>query len=367
VPLLVVVSGLVLGEGGSAARPLAPARQAASSVSPQQIARSLVADGAPGAEVVVRTPNGVRRAAAGLARLKPADRLRPTDRYRIASVTKPFTATVVLQLAAEGRLHLSDPVERWLPGKVPNGRRITLRELLSHTSGLFDYDEDAAWVRSRFADPGRVWSPLELVRIATSHPPRFAPGTSWSYSNTNYVLLGLVVEAATGTTLDRAFRQRIFTPLSLQATSYPKATAVGGRLAHGYVGHASSPQIRPGVFIDTTSLLSPSGWGAGQLVSNGDDVTAFLTALMRGRLVTPNLVAAMEKPIAGHGYGLGLIVTDTSCGKAFGHDGDIPGYRNVVWATGDGRRAAAVMVNIDTTRVSWSELRAAATDALCSP
>jgi D-alanyl-D-alanine carboxypeptidase len=181
----------------------------------QRIVGRLVAAGAPGAVAVVRTPTGTRRAAAGFARLRPRARMRATDRFRVASITKPFVATVVLQLAAQGRLRLDDPVERWRPGLIPGGKTTTLRQLLGHTSGLFDYDDDRAWVRKRIANPDREWSPRELVAIATSHAPLFAPGTKWSYSNTNYVVLGLVVEAATARTLGRELQERIFSRLRL--------------------------------------------------------------------------------------------------------------------------------------------------------
>jgi D-alanyl-D-alanine carboxypeptidase len=110
--------------------------------------------------------------------------MRAVDRYRIASVSKTFVATVVLQLAAEGRLQLADPVERWLPGSVPNGTAITIRQLLNHTSGLFDYTNDEAAVEAEIANPSRVWTPRDLLSVAFSHPPLFAPGADWSYSNT---------------------------------------------------------------------------------------------------------------------------------------------------------------------------------------
>jgi D-alanyl-D-alanine carboxypeptidase len=332
----------------------------------QRIVRGLVAAGAPGALAAVRTPTGIRRAASGFASLEPKVRLQPTDRYRVASVTKTFVATLVLELAAEGKLSLVDPVERWLPGMVPDGRSITLRALLDHTSGLFDYDQDQGWVGARFSDPGREWSPQDLVAIATSHPPLFPPGTSWSYSNTNYVLLGLVVEAATGRTLAGELRARLFEPLALGSTSFPSGTAIGGRFAHGYIVSRPPLPTPARTLIDVSSILSPSAWGAGQIVSNADDLTRFFGALLRGRLLRPAQLAAMKTEVVRYGYGLGVRTALTACGRAFGHDGDVPGYRNVVWATANGRRAAAIMVNVDDTLVPWSKLQAAAKTALCS-
>jgi len=345
-------------EGRSALEPSSPALQ--------RVVRSLVASGAPGAVAVVRTPKGTRRAAAGLARVQPPDRMQATDRFRVASVTKTFVATVVIQLAAERRLRLDDRVERWLPGLLPDGDAITLRQLLGHTSGLFGYDEDEAWTRARIDNPAREWSPRELVAIATSHPPAFAPGTAWAYSNTNYVVLGLVVESVTGKGLGQVLRERIAKRLRLGATSYPTGTAMPEPAAHGYVVARPGLPIPPGTQLDVTTLLSPSAWGAGQLVSNGDDLTRFLSALLGGRLVAGRQLAAMKAGVRDAEYGLGLMISYTRCGRAFGHRGDIPGYRSIVWSTGDGRRAAAVLVNVDDTRVPQGKLESAAVTALCA-
>jgi D-alanyl-D-alanine carboxypeptidase len=328
----------------------------------------LVAAGAPGALALVRTSTSVRRAAAGFGELQPRVRMRAADRFRIASVTKTFVATLALQLEAERRLDLDDSVERWLPGLVPNGSSIKIRELLNHTSGLFDYSDDERFTSALIADPGRQRSPSELVSVAFSHPALFPPGTSWSYSNTNYVLLGLVVEAATGNTLAQELQQRIFVPLKLGATSLPAGTAMEGPFAHGYVGPHPGLPIPRGTLLDISSVLNPSfAWGAGNIVSNAPDVTSFFAALLRGRLLPAAQLAEMKTGSAANGgYGLGLKITYTACGRAIGHEGDFPGYRNAVWATPDGRRVAIVMVNIDTTRVSWSRLETAAQTALCS-
>src|SRR5262249_19201622 len=147
--------------------------------------------------------------------------------------TKTFVAAIVLQLVGEGRLSIADTVERWLPGVVPGGERITLRQLLNHTSGLFDYAEDNTFGR-QLAHPKKVWSPRQLIRIATAHPPLFAPGARWSYSNTGYILLGLIVEQATGNPLGSELRRRIFAPLRLRSTSFDTKPQIAGQHAHGY-------------------------------------------------------------------------------------------------------------------------------------
>jgi D-alanyl-D-alanine carboxypeptidase len=332
----------------------------------QRLARSLVAHGAPGAVVVVRTSKGVRRGAAGLGQRQPKVAMRAINRFRVASITKPFVSAVVLQLVAEGKLSLGDSVERWLPGLVPNGGAITLRELLDHTSGMFNYTEDQTFGDAVVSQPSRTWQPRELVGYATSHGPLFPPGSSWSYSNTNYVLLGLVVETVTGTPLEQQLRERIIGPLGLPATSFPSEVGIAGPHAHGYIGTATLPLPR-GTLLDVTDLLSPTHlWAAGALVSNGDDVTRFFSRLLGGKLLRPDLLTAMKTAAPRSTYGLGLERVPTGCGgQAFGHVGDFPGYRSVAYALPNGRRAAFVAVNIDATRVSWDELRTAARRALC--
>jgi D-alanyl-D-alanine carboxypeptidase len=169
----------------------------------------------------------------------------------------------------------------------------------------------------------------------------------------------------TGRTLERELRERIVKRLRLGATSYPTGTTMSGRVAHGYVGARPGLPIPPGTLLDVTALLSPSAWGAGQLVSDADDVTRFFSALLRGRLLPRAQLAAMKTDVKGSQYGLGLMISYTRCGTAFGHRGDIPGYRSIVWSTANGRRTALVMVNVDDTRLPQSKLESAAVTALC--
>jgi D-alanyl-D-alanine carboxypeptidase len=339
----------------------------------EQVVRGLVREGAPGALVVVRTRSGIRRAASGLASRRPRIAMAAADRFQVGSITKTFVATAVLQLVAEGRLRLDDPVERWLPGLVPNGRAITIRELLNHTSGLFDYVDDKPFVRALIAHPARFWPPRRLVAVATSHPPLFPPGQGWWYSNTNYITLGLIAEAAGGTTIEGQLKQRLFRPLHLSETSLPSKPGIEGRHAHGYIGFATVPRLRR--LFDATSAESPSvPWTAGGIVSTGEDVTRFYAALLGGRLLPARLLAAMKRPVPGShylgatrpSYGLGLAEMTTSCGRVYGHEGIATGYRTIAYARPDGSRVALVMINIDETRVAQSELELAADTAFCS-
>src|SRR4051812_16135434 len=175
----------------AAAAPAAPASAArdGSAGREAKLQRDLdqvVAAGVPGAVLLVRERRRTIRYTSGHGRLKPTTPMRARDRFRVGSITRAFVATVVLQLVGEHKLTLEDSVERWLPGLVPDGERITVRQLLNHTSGLFAFGADRDFVTQAFQDPLRVWTPREIVAIATAHPPTFAPGTGCSYSDTNY-------------------------------------------------------------------------------------------------------------------------------------------------------------------------------------
>lgn len=355
---------LCCGSPGSASV-LTPSASTRATPILQRIVKLLVREGAPGALAEVRTRTRVRRAAAGVSQRQPRVALRARDRFRAASITKSLVATVILELAAEGKLSLDDTIEHWLPRIVPNGAGITLRELLNHTSGLFNYSEGADWVPRVLADPQRIWLPKELIALAAAHAPYFTPGTDWHYANTNYVLLGLVIEAATGRSVGDELRDRIFQPLGLGETSFPTGVDASG-LVHAYVGDATVPGVN-GLW-DITPVLNPSWlWAAGALVSNADDVTTFYARLLSGRVLRADLVTAMRTvTLPAMNYGLGLMRFDTPCGRAFGHEGDFNGYRSVAVSRPNGSRVAVVMVNVDTTDLSWEQLDGSAERAVCS-
>jgi D-alanyl-D-alanine carboxypeptidase len=209
----------------------------------QKDVNALVAAGAPGALLLVR--DGIRtvRLTAGLGNVARKTPMRPGDHFKIASLTKSYTATVVLQLVGEGKLRLDDSVEQRLPGLVPNGGKVTIRQLLNHTSGLFDYFELPKFLKPYLSgDFGYYWAPRQLVRMGVSHKPLFAPGRGYSYSNTNYVLAQLIVERVTGQSLGTELKRRIFQPLHLRDTIYPTKPGLPSPYAHGYKLLGSSPR-----------------------------------------------------------------------------------------------------------------------------
>jgi D-alanyl-D-alanine carboxypeptidase len=315
---------------------------------------TLVAAGAPGAVLVVRDGDRTVRLASGLADVAGKRPMRPADRFRIASLTKSYVATVVLQLVAEGKLSLNDTLERRLPGLVPNGDKITIRQLLGHTSGLFDFADDPRVLKPYLnGNFGYHWAPQELVQIAVSHKPLFGAGTGYAYSNTDYIVVGLIVEAVTGHTLGVELSRRIFRPLGLSATAFPTTPRIASPYAHGYYVFAKPPAT-------DVSGVSPFPWAAGAMVSTGADVLGFYRAVLSGRLLEPTLLTAMKKTVSegkrtdipGSRYGLGLERFPTSCGPAWGHNGAIAGYLVFAFTSTDGRRQAVLMVNEDASSLS---------------
>jgi D-alanyl-D-alanine carboxypeptidase len=352
--VVAVLAVLMLGTSAAPAAKPKPQRANLSS-----IARDLVKSGAPGAIVYVRTPTATRAGVAGYADRGAHISMRASDRYRIASVTKGFVSVLILQLEAAGKLDIDDPVERYLPGVVPNGGAITLRELMNHTSGLFNYTDDAAFVNDPITSFSRAWSPAQLLALAFAHPPNFAPGTDWSYSNTNYIVLGLVVEAITGEPLGQVLQEKIFTPLKLTSTSFPATIELAPDLVHGYIKVQGTP------LIDITPALNPSwGWAAGAIVSTAKDVTAFYRALFTRKLLPVAQLSELETPSAtSRGYGLGLFTVLAACGRAFGHPGDALGWQNLAFSTANGKRQAVVMVNVNYA--DGDRLETLAEKALC--
>jgi D-alanyl-D-alanine carboxypeptidase len=324
----------------------------------QQLLDRLVAAGAPGAAGWVRDEGGSVGAASGLANRRTRRPMRPELRFRAGSMTKSLVAAVVLRLAAEGRLSLADPLERWLPGTLPYGDRVSLRQLLNHTGGV--PQGTATLEQALYASrPGRLraWTPEALVAMVADEPPAFPAGTAWSYSNTGYVLLGLIVEAASHRTLGQELRRSILGPLGLRDTLLPDgAPEIPRPSARGYsLPLGPSGEALDGPLLDFT-VQNPSWAGAaGALVSTLPDLTRFFGALLGGGLLPPPLLAEMTTMVAVppgsiplplyDRYGLGLLEVETPAGPLLGNAGGIPGFLSIVLSTPDGRRQLGLMIN----------------------
>lgn len=253
-------------------------------------------------------------------------RPRSDQRFRVGSVTKTFTATIVLQLAAEGRLRLGDTLEQYLPGVVPDGKRITVRQLLNHRSGLANVTDYPLWLEQASGSP--TTRPVDVLRFAASHPLTFTPGSQWRYSNTNYIALGLVIEKAAGRGYWQELEQRILRPLGLERTQLPRT-----RLVPDLDDEGENPMVP---------------WAAGAVVSNAQDLARFFSALLSGRILSEDSLAQMKQTVVVEpgvsGDGLGLFSTELRCGRFWGHDGGILDYGTLVKASEDGSRVAVISV-----------------------
>jgi D-alanyl-D-alanine carboxypeptidase len=308
----------------------------------QAALNAVVAAGASGVTMRVDTGKHSYRLAAGQARLDPPQRMRPEARLRVGSITKTVVSTIALQLVGERRLSLDDTVERWQPGLIPGGAQITVRQLLNHTSGIFNYTDDEALLEEILADPERQWKPQELIAVANTHPPLFAPGTGWSYSNTNYIVAGLILERVTHRSVAQLIEQRIVRPLQLRNTYFPqRSPEIAGYHARGYV----PPTVTGDGYLDVTRIAPSAPGAAGALISNVNDLRRFYRALLGGDLLRPAQLAQMKELVPldeGFGYGLGLYSAPTPCGPIWGHDGGIPGYVTIAWNDETGRRGIAI-------------------------
>ncbi|MET9679301.1 serine hydrolase domain-containing protein [Streptomyces coeruleorubidus] len=322
--------------------------------------RAAVADGVPGVTVRVRQGHGAWAATAGVGNLE-TDKPRSTrDHYRVASISKTFVATVVLQLEAEGRLSLDDTVEKWLPGVVRgnghNGRQVTLRQLLNHTSGIFDYLEDRGFRQTYMTADGFMKhrfdeaEPEELLVYALANEPYFAPGRSFEYSNTNYLLAARVIEKATGNDYGDEIDRRIIAPLHLTSTSVPTTRVTLPRPS----GRAYSKlaETDTGPTYDVTELNARMAYGSGQMVSSSADLNRFYSALLRGRLLPPEQLKEMKTTVETgretYRYGLGIVDRELGCGvHVWGHYGGITGSESAAVTTEDGRHSLAVNFNGD--------------------
>ena len=343
----------------AAATPATPAAAARPTLASQL--RAVTAAGSPGVLALVNDGHRVRMHAVGVADTHTRRALRPDDRFRAGSITKSFVAAVALQLVGEGKLSLSDTVERRLPGLLPYGEHVTLRQLLNLTSGVPDNQDavDAEFIKGNMT---RSWSPRELVGLVADREPDFAPGSSWAYSNTNYMLAGLMIERVTGHSLGQELRRRVFAPLHLRHTSFPvNATRIPGRHASGYAVVDSE--------VRDVTVLNPSGtWAAGNLVSSAADIAHFWRAVLGGRLLAPAQLKAMKTTVPAwkgtpYRYGLGIQEIPSPCGTLWGNGGDIAGYANVFNNSEDGTRQAAVIVNVNPMADAVDEPRSAARQA----
>ncbi|MEV4630712.1 serine hydrolase domain-containing protein [Micromonospora sp. NPDC049523] len=362
--------------GGAAAAPIANAETAAGGDRAlRQSLEGLVRDDRfPAALASVRDRDGrVRNYTAGVADLRTKAKVPVDGQVRIASNTKMFTATVVLQLVGEGRVDLDTPVETYLPnllrGDGIDGRNISVRQLLQHTSGLPDYDEDL--VPDYFSVQHTYFEPYEVLDVALRHPALFAPGSGWEYSNTNYIVAGLLVQKVTGRPIGEEITKRIIDRIGLRHTYWPALgeQTIRERHPNGYLALSPDAPLR-----DVTESEPSMGWAAGAMVGTPSDLNRFLAALVGGKLLKPEQLRQMQTTVEAPGadtvgdtrYGLGLATFKLSCGGfAWAHGGDAPGYETRNAITSDGRSATIAVTALPRTLEAATHVEAALNTALC--
>ncbi|MEV6773447.1 serine hydrolase domain-containing protein [Nocardia sp. NPDC051030] len=292
--------------------------------------------------------------------------LAPPQEVRVGSIAKTFVASITLQLVAEGRVHLDDPVDTYLPGLLTgngvDGRNITVRQLLQHRSGLpeltdTDIDEYRAGVQ------GLTYTPAQEVALALTLPAQFAPGTRFKYTNTNYIVAAMLIEKVTGRPYSEELAARITTPHGLPGTYLPATGELDLRTPHPQ-GYATINGVR----TDVTRTEPSVPWAAGGLVSTGADLNRFYLALLSAQVVpTPQLQEMLtlqpEDPQLEARYGIGIASTDLTCPtQYFGHNGGITGFSTITGATKEGR---AVTITITDSVDSELNIKDLISHALC--
>ena len=344
----------------------------------RQLDRLVSQTGFPGAIATVRGADGrTRTYTAGTGDLATGAPVPRDSRVRIASNTKMFTATVILQLVAADRVRLDAPVERYLPrlvrGHGNDGRRTTVRDLLQQTSGLPDYDSIVTNGGGDLRSTAHsYYEPRDLVDAALGERRHFRPGTRWEYSNTNYVLLGLLAQRVTGRPIGEEITRRVIRPLGLDDTYWPRTgeQRIRGSHPRGYL--ADGPG---GAWRDITVMDPSLGWAAGQLVSTPRDLGRFMQALLAGRLLPAAELAEMRRtvkapdfePDPGWRYGLGIARHRLACGPvAWGHGGDIQGFETRNLATDDGRWAVVTVTGLPSTLEMVADVDRTVEEILCA-
>ena len=279
--------------------------------------------------------------------------LRAEMHFDIGSTTKNFVAALVLKLAEEGPLSLDDPLSRWLPGFAWVDNRATIRQLLNNTSGIYNFTENSNFWGAVLGQPGRSWTPREVLDYLG--PPYFLPGADWRYSNTNYTLLGMIVQEATGSEVSSELRRRLLDPLGLADTVLPPEEPLPASMAHGW-----SDIDRDGVYVDFSlfprTALHSATWTAGAMVSTPADLARWAQALFEGRVLAPDSLERMldfvpvsVSGIPMTGYGLGAERIDFAGRTFWGHGGDIPGYAAIMLYEPQERVSIVLLFNQDET------------------
>ena len=311
----------------------------------EALAEHAVEEGIPGVSIAMLRDGQTVTITRGVSALGTSDPLSPEYRFRMASIAKTFVASIVLQLASEGDVALTDTVEDVLPGQLHTNQQATLEQLVRQQSGIFDFAEDQRLMAPYFdGNFGYSWSPDALLALANDHPANFTPGERFEYSNTNFLLLAMVAERVTGSTIAELVRERIVEPLGLTATSFETGSSMEAPFARGYLVGMGDP-------VDVTDISGSALYGCGNLVSTPLDVAHFYRALVAGEVVSKAQLPAMfdiSPSVPDAPYAMGVFRSPRTvfpCGDFIGHPGDTPGYNVIGYSSRDGHRQFAMSIN----------------------
>ncbi|MFD9333629.1 serine hydrolase domain-containing protein [Streptomyces sp. NPDC060028] len=357
VGLVVVPVGIGAGYAGYAPPPAAamsasPASEAFPQLTPavarqlDEAVRKVMAEAqVPGVLVSLSAPGKGEYVRAFGTADKATGRPMATDlNMRIGSETKTFTVTALLELVDQGKVGLDDPIGKYVDG-VPNGDRITLRELAGMRSGLFNYSADEGFFKALTADPRRPFTPQELLAFSFKHPVQFEPGAKFEYCNTNLILLGLVVEKASGEKLADYINHNVVEPAGLRHTLFPTGAEFPSPHAQGYTQQTASGKTEDAADWD------PSwGWAAGAMISDLRDMRKWAEVLATGTLLTPATQAQRLKvtpagDLPDTGYGLGIFNVE----GWIGHNGSLPGYQSLTVYLPGPKATLVVLLNTDVS------------------
>jgi len=285
--------------------------------------------------------------AKGVANIQSKEPMDTKMRFRIGSLTKTFTATVLLQLVDEKKITLDESIEKYFPS-VPNAKNITVRMLGDMTSGLYNYSESKEFEKQMLAEPKKKWTPEELINVSLQNKVYFEPGKGWHYSNTNTVMLGVIIEKLTGSTLPKEIKKRISDKLGLNETEFAENPDISGFHPNGY-GEDDGTWVYP--LVDVTTKYDPSwGWAAGAMISTISDLKIYLKALTEGKLTSPEMHAerlkwGLNKPDIKYGFGIFQISEGY-----FGHNGSYPGFHNISVHSPSKNITAVIFYNTQSNR-----------------
>lgn len=319
-------------------------------------ARSMA--GARGAIAAILSTNGIWIGTSGVSDSTSRAQVEPQMRFGIGSITKTFVAATILQLADEKRLSLDDPLARWVPEVPKVTNTITIRQLLDHTSGVYDFFDSSEWYDRVVANPGDRITTAQVLRYIDK--PYFPPGTAFHYSNTGYLLLGLVIEHASGRELMEEFRERFFRPLGLRSFYLAPGEQSTGELIHPHGNFYNGFKSEVDIASVPGDAYFSSGWSAGALFGIIQDIARWAEALWSGSLHSPAMFAEMIRwnPVSGaEKYGLGVWSESTSKGEFYVHSGHVPGYRTFAGYSPSRKTTVVLFMNSDSpVRPGWLSL-----------